>query len=82
MEITFIFIIQFCVRTCKLQKNIMQSNFPMPDITNPLAMYCFPYQFIYFVIKKFWRVSSYIPYVFNSLKKCLNLVYVFPVFLV
>ena len=53
MEITFIFIIQFCVRTCKLQKNVMQSNFPMPDITNPLAMYCFPYQFIYFVIKKF-----------------------------
>ena len=76
----FYFFIQLCFCTCKLQKNVMQSNFPISDIPNPIAVYCFPYQFIYFVAKTFWRASSYIPYVFNSLKKCLNLVYVFPVF--
>ena len=55
MEINFFYFyysVVFC--TCKLQKNVMQSNFSMSDIPNPLAVYCFPCQVIYFVIKKIW----------------------------
>ena len=70
MEINFFYIIiRLCFCSSKLQKNVMQSNFTASDIPNPLAVCCFPDQFIYFVINFFWRVSSFIPYVFNSLKK-------------
>ena len=68
MEIN-LFLLFSCFCTCKLQKNVMQSNFSISDIPKFLEVYCFPYQFIYFAIKMFWRVSSYIQYVFNCLTK-------------
>ena len=58
-----------CFCKCELQKNVMQSNVCNVKYSNPLAVYCFPYQFIYFVTTRFWQVPSYIPDVFNNLKK-------------
>ena len=58
-----------CFCKCELQKNVMQSNVCNVKYSNPLAVYCFPYQFMYFVTTRFWQVPSYITDVFNNLKK-------------